>query len=195
MAEMKHVGRVIASGRKCLVAFRTLPGDAYNCLIVPTENLTDSYHNSLMTLVESTAGQDAFEFADVMARSIFPDGENMLETLHKTGKLVKISTSEVEMLPTTTFRINLAELNQLIAEQRNISVDDLTLIQNKEPMNPQTEIQEVATVSDISPPMGEENLTADQRASKLRSEADRLYKEAAKLRKQAEELSPTKKKS
>jgi len=195
MAEIKHVGRVIATGRKCLVAFRTLPGDAFSCLIIPTEALSDVYHNSLMTLVESTAGQDSFEFADVMARSLFPDGENMLEVLHKTGKLVKVSTSEVDMLPTTNFKINLSELNQLIAEQRNISVDDLSMLQNQQPITPQTEIQEVATVSDISPPMGDENLTADQRASKLRSEADRLYKEAAKLRKQAEELSPTKKKS
>ena len=98
------------------------------------------------------------------------------------------------MLPTTNFSINLAELNQIIAEQRNTTVDDLSLIKDKEPIASDVEVKEVATVSDISPQQGEENLTSEQRASKLRSEADRLYKEAAKLRKQAEELSPTKKK-
>lgn len=195
MSEIKHVGRVIANGRKCLVAFRTLPGEAASCLIVPTEILSDSYHNSLMTLVESTAGQDAYEFADVMARSMFPDGAIMLETLHKAGQLVKMRTNEIEMLPTPTFKINLAELNQLIAEQRNTTVDDLALIHSQEPIKPTAEVQEVATVQDISPPLGEENVTSDEKAARLRSEADRLYKEAAKLRKQAEELSPTKKKA
>jgi hypothetical protein len=36
-------------------------------------------------------------------------------------------------------------------------------------------------------------MTDDQIASKMRSDADRLYKEAARLRKEAETLSPTKK--
>lgn len=192
MSEIKHIGRVIANGRKCLVAFRTLPGEASSCLIVPTEILSDSYHNSLMTLVESTAGQDAYEFADVMARSMFTDGAIMLKTLHNAGQLVKMPTKEIEMLPNPTFKINLAELNQLIAEQRNTTVDDLALIHSQES---KTEVQEVATVQDISPQFGEENVTSVEKAARLRSEADRLYKEAAKLRKHAEELSPTKKKA
>ena len=57
MADLKHVGRVVATGKKCLIAYRTLPGDAYSCLIVPTENLPDSYHDALINLVESNAGQ------------------------------------------------------------------------------------------------------------------------------------------
>ena len=66
MAELKHVGRVIATGKKCIVAYRTLPGDAYNCLIVPTENLPDSYHDAIINLVESNGGQEAYEFAEAM---------------------------------------------------------------------------------------------------------------------------------
>ena len=211
MVELKHVGRVKSTGRKCLVAYRTLPGDAYNCLIVPTENLADSQHDALINLVNSTAGQDAYEFAEVMARTNFPDGSIMLANLHVQGKLIKVATDQIEMTPTTQFKISLAELNQLIAEQRGVSVQDLAVQPESQdkPRN-KVEVQEIGSAQDISPKIGEDvtktveerrtesaskvALTPKETASKLRSEADRLYKEAAKLRKEAEELSPTKKK-
>jgi len=197
MVELKHVGRVIATGRKCLVAFRTLPGDAYHCLIIPTESLSDSYHDALINLVQSTSGQDAMEFADVLTRTKFPDGSVMLAALHTQGKMIRVGTDAIEMTPTPQMSIKLSELNQLIAEQRGVAIDDLAVkspLQTKELKDGDVEIQEVAEVKDISPPMNEENMTSEERASKFRSEADRLYKEAAKLRKMAEELDPTKKK-
>jgi hypothetical protein len=192
MADLKHVGRVKSTGRKCLVAYRTLPGDAYNCLIVPTEALRDDQHDAIINLVSSTAGQDAHEFAEVMARTNFPDGSIMLANLHVNGRLVKVPTDQIEMTPNTQARVLLSELNQIIAEQRGVSVQDLAIVDGK--VDKKVEVQEVAQVKDISPAKNEELMTADERAAAKRSEADRLYKEAAKLRKEAEELSPTKKK-
>jgi hypothetical protein len=210
--ELKHVGRVKATGRKCLVAYRTLPGDAYNCLIVPTENLADSQHDAIINLVNSTAGQDAYEFAEVMARTNFPDGSIMLANLHVNGKLIKVATDQIEMTPNTQFKISLAELNQIIAEQRGVSVQDLAVQPENQDKQEQkkVQVQEVGSAKDISPKAGEDvtktvserqeeaaalaSMTPEQKASKLRSDADRLYKEAAKLRKEAEDLSPTKKK-
>lgn len=195
MADLKHVGRVIATGRKCLVAYRTLPGDAYHCLIVPTENLADEQHDSIINLVSSPGGQDCYEFAEVLARARFPDGSIMLANLHANGKLIKVPTDAIEMIPNPNVRVKLSELNQIIAEQRGVSVQDLAMTDTKEVKDGQVEVQEVTKeVKDISPTQGLENLTAEERASKLRSEADRLYKEAAKLRKEAEDLAPTKKK-
>lgn len=196
--ELKHVGRVIANGRKCLIAYRTLPGDAYNCLIIPTENLKDDQHDAIINLVGSPSGQDTYEFAEVLARSRFPDGSIMLSRLHAEGRLVKVPTDAIEMTPTTQARIKLSELNQIIAEQRGISVQDLALQSpNADKLKDgKVEVQEVTKeVKDISPPKGEESMTTEERAAAKRSEADRLYKEAAKLRKEAEELSPTKKKA
>jgi hypothetical protein len=46
MQNLKHVGRIKDTGKKVLVAFRTLPGDAYSCLVVPTENLPDEYSST-----------------------------------------------------------------------------------------------------------------------------------------------------
>ena len=48
---IKHVGRIKSTGRKCLIVFRTLPGDARSCLVVLTENLNPTYHDALMSLV------------------------------------------------------------------------------------------------------------------------------------------------
>lgn len=204
MVDLKHVGRVKATGRKCLVAYRTLPGDAYNCLIIPTENLSDVNHDALIQLVENSSAQESFEFADVLARAKFSDGSTMLPALHMQGRLVKVPTDAIEMTPNFQTRISLAELNQLIAEQRNCSIDDLAV---KDPtIQSNVEVVEVAKVKDLSPQAkttsgsinedhqpAVENLSPEDQAKRFRSEADRLSKQAADFRRQAETLSPIKK--
>lgn len=201
MSELKHVGRMKANGRKVLVAFRTLPGESDSALVIQTENLTDAQHDAIIKLVESPAGQNSYEFAEVLARAPFPDGSVMLSNLHVSGRLNKVKTSEVEMTPNTFTKIGLDELNQLIAEQRGISINDLAIGNQIEQ---HTKVEEVATVNDISDvktpevqPVAEstEPLTDEQLAKKYRSDADRLAKEAAQLRRLAEELAPTKKKA
>jgi hypothetical protein len=205
MSEIKHVGRIKATNKKCLVAYRTLPGDAYSCLVIPTENLPDSYHDSLINLVESTAGQDSYEFAEALARTNFPDGSIMLSALHTQNRLVKVGTDQVEMQPTPAVSISLAELNQIIAEQRGIAVDGLT-IQPERPAEPRTRelgepsIAEPASakttsgsINDTEEPVNL-NLTPEQQAKEYRSKADKLAKEAAAFRRMAEDLVPTKKK-
>jgi hypothetical protein len=207
--ELKHVGRVVGTGRKCLVVYRTLPGDSSNCLIVPTEGLTDAQHDAIINLVNSTAGQDANEFAEVMARTNFPDGSIMLANLHVNGKLIKVPTGQIEMTPNTQMKILLSELNQIIADQRGVPVDNLAIALSTKD-DKKSEVREIASAKDISPKAGDDvtktvaerqveadalaSMTPDQQAAKLRSEADRLYKQAAVLRKEAEDLSPTKKK-
>lgn len=201
MSELKHVGRMKANGRKVLVAFRTLPGESDSALVVQTENLSDAQHDAIIKLVESPAGQNSYEFAEVLARAPFPDGSIMLSNLHVSGRLNKVKTSDVEMTPNTFTKVGLDELNQLIAEQRGISINDLAIGNQIEQ---HTKVQEVATVNDISDvktpeiaPVTQptEPLTDEQLAKKYRSDADRLAKEAAQLRRLAEELAPTKKKA
>lgn len=203
MAELKHVGRIIKTGKKVLVAFRTLPGASDRCLVIPTESLPDSYHDALISLVESNAGQAANEFAEVLARTNFPDGTIMLAALHTQGRMVAVGTSEIEMCPTNSHTVVLAELNQLIAEQRGVTVDSLAV--QRPITDPNVEVRDVATVRDVAAPKSEpltppetvsnEPLTDEAIAKKYRSDADRLSKEAAQLRRMAEELVPTKKKA
>jgi hypothetical protein len=193
-----------------MVVFRTLPGDAFNCLVIQSDTLEPGYHDQLITLVESNAAQSANEFSEVLARSVFSDGSTMLPSLHVKGLLTKVPTDAVEMVPNMQTTILLSELNQVIAQQAGVSVQDLAIKPNG---NQNVEIQELARVKDISPTTGntdpigdqdfgrttsasvnEEPLSDEALAKKFRSDADRLSKEAAELRRQAEELVPTKKK-
>jgi len=194
--ELKHVGRVKATNKKCLVAYRTLPGEAHYCLIVPTENLPDIYHDALINLVESNAGQESYEFAEAMDRTQFPDGSRMLPALHATGRLIKVATGSIEMTPTTGYSLLLSELNQVIAEQRGVSVDDLSLKESLEDKVKETKKTETVTkVEEIV--QTSEPTTFDSpeiEAKYYRSQADKMAKQAAEMRRKAEELVPTKKK-
>ena len=195
MAELKHVGRIRATNKKVLVAYRTLPGEAYSCLVVPTENLPDIYHDAIINLVESATGQEAYEFAEALDRTQFPDGSRMLPWLHANNRLIKAPTDAVEMTPTTSFGILLSELNQVIAEQRGIAVDDLAIHEGVND-KPKAEAKPTATVVEakvekIAEP---DTSTPEAQAKFYRSQADKLAKEAANFRRMAEELVPTKKK-
>jgi len=195
---LKHVGRIKNNQRKVVVAYRTVPGDAESCIVVTTENLMADEHDALMKCVESHTGQNAVEFAEAMARTQLPDGRNMLAGFHTTGRMMKVATNEVEMVPDRNTAIPLNELNQQIAEQKGVSVEDLAISGGDQPVDNQRETT-VETVDYDAPqaePVRTQGALSDEEiAAKYRSDADRLYKEAKALREQAEELSPTKKKT
>ena len=188
---LKHIGRHVGSKKKVAVAFRVLPGEPENCLVVPTESLDAAQHDSLMTLIESNAAQNAEELADAMNRVTLPDGMNMLKGFHKYGKLYKMKTDEIEMTPDNKSSVMLDELNRLIADQKGITVEDLAVSSG-------TSGQPVASVTSTEMPTAaaDETVLDDAiLAAQYRSQADTLYKEAKRLREQAEELVPTKRKT
>ena len=95
----------------------------------------------------------------------------------------------------------------MIAKQRNCSIDDLAM-KDPKAIDPNVEVQEVATVRDMmktdsiktssasintDEQPAVENLTPEEQAKRFRSEADRLAKQAAEMRRQAEALAPIKK--
>lgn len=198
---LKHVGRVKNNQRKIVVAYRTIPGDAESCIVVTTENLQADEHDTLMKLIESNAGQTAYEFSEAMARTSLPDGRNMLAAFHVTGKMVKMATNLVEMTPDIKTTILLSDLNQAIAQQKGVSIDELALKGSgaktesvSENEKSVVEVTELATIQTLVAP-SDGVLTDEQIAAKYRSDADRLYKEAKQLREQADKLSPVKKTS
>lgn len=185
---LKHVGRIKKTKRKVVVAYRVVPNDADFALVVQTENLDAGEHDALMTAVESDAGQSAYEFGEAMARTMLPDGRNMLAGFHKTGKLNKIESEYIEMTPDNKTVIGLDELNKVIAEQKGVTVEDLALTEKEKPAEaPAAPAPTAEPESDV--------LTDEDLAKQYRSQADALFKEAKKLREQAEELSPTKRSS
>ena len=193
---LKHVGRLKNNKNKVVVAYRTIPGDAKHAVVVNTPGLSADEHDSLMKYVESQAGQDAYEFAEMMARATLPDGRNMLAAFHQTGKMMKVAVEEVEMQPDHQTVMPLDELNQMIAEQKGVTIDELA-IKPDVPVNESTEATPVASMQTADIPASQDNnvLSDADLAAQYRSQADGLYKEAKALRAKAEELVPTIKKS
>ena len=189
---MKHIGRMKETGRKVAVVFRTIPGDPHSALVVQTENIKDADHDKLMTLIESNTGQTADELADAMQRTPLGDGSMMLNSFHLTGKLTKVSTSDVEMTPDTASTIGLDELNKMIAEQKGVGVADLAVGGSSVDTIATAETVPSGEASATVEAAKEQPLTDEQLANNMRADADRLFKEATELRKQAEDLDPSK---
>jgi len=107
--------------------YRTVPGEADNCLVVGTKFLPDMYHNALMKAVESEGGQQAEEFADFASRQTFPDGTNMLAMLHNDNYIKKFKTKDIMVTygNEKDGRILLNKLNEMIAKEKGMSVKDM----------------------------------------------------------------------
>jgi hypothetical protein len=200
---LKHIGRMKNTGVKILTIFRTLPGESNMALVLPVSNLSDSYHDSIMTVVESTQAQDAFELGEMLFIRTFPDGRPMLQALQADGRLQKVATDLVIMSPTANDSIQLDQLNVLVAEQKNCSVDDLYTFVSGAPKKSDATVQDIAEVKDLASQPSNEPLKATgdtalsdrDIAKSYRSQADTMYKEAARLRKEADELDPPQKKT
>jgi hypothetical protein len=127
MTSLKHIGRLKNNKRRAIIAYRTVPDAPTYALVVLTESLPADEHDTLMRLVESSTGQLAHELADAMYRTVMPDGRNMLAALHATGQLRKVATNEIEMTPDTHTSIGLDELNEIIAQQKGVAIEDLAI--------------------------------------------------------------------
>lgn len=201
MKQIKHVGKVKNTGTKVVVVFRTLPGESNSALVLSTHNLPDSYHDSLMTVIESEQAQDVFEFGELMFTRPFPDGRPMLEAMQQDGRLLKYPTDTIIMTPTPNVEIQLDQLNVMIAEQKNCAVDELCnfvsgaqKIQKKTTEAPSAPAI-LETVEEAVPVVDQPVLSEQDLAKNYRSQADALYKEAARLRREADSLDPPKKKT
>ena len=196
---LKHVGRLVKNQRGVVVAYRVVPGEPDQSIIVDTSSLMAEEHDSLIKAVEDNAGQNADEFATVMARTQLPDGANMLARFHTQGKMRKVNSVDVEMTPNNNTVINLAELNQVIADQKGVTIAELALADAKG-NRPETITESTApamTAEQVAAGVSSSNdgvITDEMLAAQYRSQADTLYKEAKALRAQAEDLVPTIKK-
>jgi DNA topoisomerase-1 len=208
MADLKHIGRTTSNQRRCVVAYRVVPGAPEFCLVVNTDSLDSDQHDSLMRLVESNMGQSAYELADAMSRQTLADGRNMLKTFHNQGKLVKMPSEKIEMTPNQMTTVNLAELNRLIAQQKGVTVADLAVTDGSATKKPakqdvpvkSTDVasgyadESTAGIVEVDAEDGSEVILSDDHiATGLRSQADAMVLESKRLLDEAERLAPTKK--
>lgn len=208
MKTLKHIGKMKNTGAKVLVVFRTLPGESDQALVIAVSQLPDSYHDAIMAVVESDQAQDFFEFGEILFMRNFPDGRPMLTALQQDSRLQKVPTDLVIMTPSPVDQVPLDQLNLLIAEQKNCTVDDLYTFVKGAPKKKEVTVETITEAKDITPiidpdipaPLraqasNTEALSDKDIAKSYRSQADSMYKEAARLRREADQLDPPVKKT
>ena len=186
MANMKHVGQIINTQKKCIVVFRELPDDSTHCLLVDTDAAPDWMHDDLITAVESNGAQASANFYEYAQRSVFTDGTNMLQTLHNSGRLIKFPTDKVAMTPNNSVSVNLKELNDIIREDSDgapvVSPDDTQLQPAARDLG---DIPQVGARAE-APVMEDGDL-----AKNMIAQAESFLAEAESLKAQAYELDPS----
>lgn len=179
----KHVGQLANTGVRVAVVYRKLPNDEKSCVIVETERLPDSYHDTIMQCLNSKEAAETNDFCEVLHRRTFPDGLNCLIALHQRAYMRKEPVSNVIMYPLPGQAVPLALINATI---------DNTLDQYNKQTTPQTQTQTQAP-SSIS---AEQTLTDAANvdlaaiAKGLILEAEILEKNAAAKREEAYQLVP-----
>ena len=129
----KHIGELKQDRAKVAIIFRTVPREPENCLVMGPKFLSDTYHNSFMKALESAEGQASFELGQYLARQKFSDGVDMLALLHHDGYIKKMPSADVIVTygPGEEGKISLDKLNEMIAKDMGISLQELSVKEDK----------------------------------------------------------------
>lgn len=187
---IKHVGR--HGDKKVVVLYRTIPGLEHMCLVCYSDLLPRMYHDSVMSVVESTTGQQANELSDALHRNLLPDGRNTLETLHREGLIKKVPTNQVILTPNAKTAYRLDEINEILSKMKDgadavakmAEIDAQAGMHDPKKSLQQTVAGQVADV--LSDATLAENLRSQ--AAKMTSDANGLLAEAKRLTEQANEI-------
>lgn len=200
--QLKHLGRI--GDRKVIVLWRQVPQESHMALVVHPEILPVVWAETIMKLLESDIGQAENCFADVLHRSMFPDGKLILETLHRETKIKKVRTEDVIMTPTPTSSVRLDELNTIIDQLEAGGAGAQKLAENDAArglVDPATKRAAEAAYKSQQ----QSSLTAPQtgalsdgqiaenmllQAKNMEREAKSMIAEAARMKKEAANLSP-----
>ena len=109
---MKHVGKV--GEKPVVIVYREVPNEPDNALIVETGSLEPDQHDALMNVVQSAEAQESNNISEVLHRRTFPDGSNMLTSLHYSKKIVQTPVNMVNLTPTPQQVVALEDVNKEI---------------------------------------------------------------------------------
>jgi hypothetical protein len=118
MSELRHFGYDANTKRKYVVVFRQLPEDSSSALVVETATLEERYHDGLITAAESSEAQSTNDLYEVLNRTLFFDGKNILSSLHTMKKLKKVSVAEVMLSPEPGKEVSLSAFNKAVGDAR-----------------------------------------------------------------------------
>ena len=189
MANIKHVGHIINTQKRCVVVFREIPDEPESALVVDTDALTDWMHDDVINSVESPGAQASPNFYEYAQRAMFTDGSNMLQTMHARRLLQKVSTDNIMMTPNQTSKVKLSELNAIIREQNGGQAAVAPAVDpNALPMAGK-DVSDTVTES-VAPPASTQApsdgvLANDDVAKGMISQAEYFENEAKRLREEA----------
>ena len=109
------------------------------------------FHDDLMKELESSAGQGASEFKEVLERRMFSTGENMLQALHAEGYIKKVAANDIVVRPNSKSSIPLDELNKLLREMRAGGIAIKTLAEMDSQADAESEIAAQAAADAAAP--------------------------------------------
>jgi hypothetical protein len=204
---LKHIGR--HGDRKVAILWREVPGEDHMCLVVYPETLPTHIHNSIMSTLESPAGQQAISLADVLHRNLLPDGRAQLEALHREGMIKKIPTNQVIVTPTPQSSVKLDELNKIVREMetgqdamnRLQKIDESTgIVDPSTKRKAEAEFkrgqerasQVVPMQASLDGALDDKTLAANMlaQAKRMEIEAKGMIAEAARMKKDAQRMHP-----
>ena len=201
MSFIRHVGK--HGDRKVAVIFREVPGESHMCLVTYTEILNRQMHDALVKCIESDIGQQAESLADALSRTLSPEGNPILQTLHVEGKLKKVNTENIIMTPAPNTKIKLNELNKILDEMKlgEDAIKKLSDMDNSLGMQshgdvvrkmrgPKQPSPAVVASGDLLGDAALANQRLEQ-ATRMKNEAKGLLAEAKRLSEEAKTLDPS----
>lgn len=200
MTQIKHVGRVINTGRKCIVLFRHLYdahgniADENNCIVIETERLHDAEHQDVMRIIESEAAQSTGDVYNVFNRNRLANGEIALEWLAANGHFKTYSTDNIMLTPDSNNSLPLDKLNNIVRmQQAGASEADINNILHNDTDSAPRQLDTNSTLA-TEQESGEQVLDDVTIAKNLMEQANEFDTQAKELRAKAKKLDPTLKK-
>jgi hypothetical protein len=114
MSFFKHVGQ--ANNKKVIIVQRQIPGEEHMAAVLYSDILPTRYHDDVMQILESTEGQQSYEFKDILQRRMASNGDNMLQVLSGENYIKRVPQSNVIVKPNSKSSMRLDELVKLLNE-------------------------------------------------------------------------------
>jgi len=177
---MKHIGK--HGDKKVVIVYRQIPGEEHMALVVYTETIPTSFHDAIINVVESDAGQQADELADALHRNLLPDGRPILETIHNERMLKKAQTNQIVITPNAKSHVRLDELNRVLNDLKigGEAADKLREIDEQAGLVDPSSSRKAEVVKEAQVNTGQA-LGDDQIANDLLSQSQRMAAEAESL--------------
>jgi hypothetical protein len=143
----KHLGELTVDRTQVMILFRMVPKQPLSCLVVGPKFLSTIHQSDIIKAVESIDGQKSFELGNYLGTRKFSDGTEMLSYLHVENFIKKMPTQDITVVygPGNDGRIQLDKLNEMIAKDLNLSLEQLSIKDGpKPPKNKKDNAKETA---------------------------------------------------